>query len=143
MIRCEGKCDPLRGSARRPTSVISPVCQFEETDIVHEWEYRKVDLNERPRMTDDITLLADAGKDGWELAQITPNNIAYLKRLIEDPVSTEDTAVNGHDAVGSPHEVKAKYRDPATGETWSGRGRMANWLKRKHDAGEEIDDYLV
>jgi DNA-binding protein H-NS len=38
---------------------------------------------------------------------------------------------------------KVKYRDPKTGETWSGRGRMANWLKTKQDAGEDIDDYLV
>ena len=26
-------------------------------------------------------------------------------------------------------KVKAKYRDPKTSETWSGRGRMASWLK--------------
>jgi DNA-binding protein H-NS len=40
-------------------------------------------------------------------------------------------------------EVKAKYRDSKTGETWSGRGRMATWLKRKQNAGEDVDDYLV
>jgi DNA-binding protein H-NS len=40
-------------------------------------------------------------------------------------------------------EVKPKYRDPATGETWSGRGRMATWLKRKQDAGEDIEKYRV
>lgn len=109
-----------------------------------EWEYRKIDLNERPRMTDEISLLGDAGRDGWELVQITSNNIAYLKRRIEDPASTEEATVNGHEAtVGGSHEVKAKYCDPATGETWSGRGRMANWLKRKRDAGEDIDEYLV
>ena len=39
--------------------------------------------------------------------------------------------------------VKAKYRDPKTGETWSGRGRMATWLKTKQDAGERIEKYLV
>jgi DNA-binding protein H-NS len=39
--------------------------------------------------------------------------------------------------------VKAKYRDPKTDETWSGRGRMASWLKAKQDAGEKIDKYLV
>jgi DNA-binding protein H-NS len=39
--------------------------------------------------------------------------------------------------------VKAKYRDPATGETWSGRGRIAGWLKRKQDAGEDIETYRV
>src|SRR5262245_29945605 len=36
-------------------------------------------------------------------------------------------------------KVKAKYRDPKTNETWSGRGRMASWLKSKQDAGEKID----
>ena len=36
-----------------------------------------------------------------------------------------------------------KYRDPTTNETWSGRGRMANWLKRKQETGEDIDKYRV
>jgi DNA-binding protein H-NS len=40
-------------------------------------------------------------------------------------------------------KVKAKYRDPKTKETWSGRGRMASWLKGKQDAGEKIEKYLV
>ena len=40
-------------------------------------------------------------------------------------------------------KVKAKYRDSKTGETWSGRGRMASWLKSKQDAGEKIERYLV
>ena len=40
-------------------------------------------------------------------------------------------------------KVKAKYRDPKTNETWSGRGRMASWLKGKQDGGEKIEKYLV
>ena len=40
-------------------------------------------------------------------------------------------------------KVKAKYRDPKTKETWSGRGRRASWLKSKQDAGEKIDTYRV
>ena len=40
-------------------------------------------------------------------------------------------------------KVKAKYRDPKTRETWSGRGRMASWLKSKQEAGEKIEKYLV
>ena len=40
-------------------------------------------------------------------------------------------------------KVKAKYRDPKTSETSSGRGRMAGWLKSKVDAGEKADKYLV
>jgi DNA-binding protein H-NS len=44
---------------------------------------------------------------------------------------------------GSNGSVKAKYRNRKTGETWSGRGRMANWLKSKQDAGEKIEKYLA
>ena len=39
--------------------------------------------------------------------------------------------------------VKAKYLNGKTGETWSGRGRMASWLKAKQDAGENIEKYLL
>jgi DNA-binding protein H-NS len=36
-----------------------------------------------------------------------------------------------------------KYRDPKTGATWSGRGRMARWLAEKVSAGEKADKYLA
>ena len=36
-----------------------------------------------------------------------------------------------------------KYRDGKTGDTWSGRGRMASWLKSKQEAGEKIEKYLL
>ena len=39
--------------------------------------------------------------------------------------------------------VKPKYRNPATGEAWSGRGRMAGWLAAKVKAGEKPQRYLV
>jgi DNA-binding protein H-NS len=54
----------------------------------------------------------------------------------------EDSSGNPSRAPNA-YEVKAKYRDPKTGETWSGRGRMATWPKRKQGAGEDIDEYLV
>ena len=50
------------------------------------WEYKKINLNETPRKTDDIDLLNAAGDDGWELVGITTNNVAYLKRQLDEPV---------------------------------------------------------
>ena len=32
----------------------------------------------------------------------------------------------------------AKYRDPVTGQTWSGRGRQPRWMKNK-----DTDDFLI
>jgi hypothetical protein len=47
------------------------------------WEYRKIHLNDVSPRGDEIDLLNDAGKDGWEVVGITSNNTAYLKRPIE------------------------------------------------------------
>jgi DNA-binding protein H-NS len=44
---------------------------------------------------------------------------------------------------GKAASVKVKYRNGKTGETWSGRGRMARWLKARQDAGEDIEKYLL
>jgi DNA-binding protein H-NS len=118
-----------------------------------EWEYRKLALSEVSRKSSDVELLCQAGEAGWELVTILANNIAYLKRPLDDQVlqETRDPASQRQieDRTGNPsrppnaYEVKPKYRDPRTNETWSGRGRMATWLKRKQDAGEDIDEYLV
>jgi len=103
-----------------------------------QWEYRKVLLNEHHRREGDLYLLCDVGGRGWELVTITANNVAYLKReVLQIPEREELDEQQNHAA-----ETKAKYRSPAT-ETWSGRGRMATWLKNKQDAGEEIEMYRV
>jgi hypothetical protein len=130
--------------------------RIRETRTVTEWEYRKIDLNQHRPQGDELDLLNAAGKDGWELVGIASNNIAYLKRELEElaPARTaysgistplaRDTNAGGNGARGErAQEVKAKYRDPVTNETWSGRGRMTTWLKRKQEAGEDIDKYLV
>jgi len=121
-----------------------------ETQLMIEWEYRKISLNDTSRQTDDIDLLRAAGEDGWELVVILPNNVAYLKRAFdraalperEAPEAQRQSAATAASADRS-YEVKPKYRDPKTNETWSGRGRMATWLKRKQDAGEDIEKYLA
>jgi hypothetical protein len=64
---------PLRRGARQA-----------HRDHVVRWEYRKIPLNERPRSSDDIDVLCNAGENRWELVTILPNNVAYLKRPRED-----------------------------------------------------------
>jgi hypothetical protein len=49
------------------------------------WEYDKIDLNSLPRKTDDLDVLNDAGKEGWELVIITGNNIAFVKGPVDAP----------------------------------------------------------
>jgi DNA-binding protein H-NS len=123
---------------------------------VRKWEYKKIVLSEATRELDDVDVLCDAGEEGWELVAILANGIAYLKRevtqaaaesteqaseQVEEAVATHERRVVSGDEAASA--VTAKYRDPMTGETWSGRGRMAGWLKRKVDAGEDVAKYRV
>jgi len=109
-------------------------CRFKE--FVVRWEYRKILLNEHHREGDDVDLLLQAGEHRWELIAITPNNIAYLKRAVMPVPVDSDQQDSYHAPVIHP-----KYRNPATGETWSGRGRMATWLKKKQDSGEDVENY--
>lgn len=49
-------------------------------------------------------------------------------------------------AVGSgkpASKVAVKYRNAATGDTWTGRGLQPKWLKSALAAGAKIDDFAV
>lgn len=39
--------------------------------------------------------------------------------------------------------VAPKFRHPATGETWSGRGLQPKWLKAALAGGAQLDDFRV
>jgi DNA-binding protein H-NS len=40
-------------------------------------------------------------------------------------------------------KVAPKYRDPKTGETWSGRGAPARWLTAYEKQGKKRDSFLI
>lgn len=49
-------------------------------------------------------------------------------------------------AAGSPSagkKVAPKYRNPATGETWTGRGLQPNWLKSALASGKSLSDFAL
>ena len=118
------------------TTATSAACNTRRQFV--EWQYQKIVLGDHHRRRDDIDLLCELGENGWELVAITLNNVAYLKREIEhDPVYPTLPREE------APSRVEPKYREPQTGETWSGRGRMAAWLKLKQEAGEDIEKYRV
>lgn len=75
------------------------------------------------------------GAEGWELVAIIRPQTAIFKCAAQNasrPASGE-----------AQQSVAAKYRDPETGKTWSGRGRMATWLAEKVRSGAQIEDYLA
>jgi DNA-binding protein H-NS len=51
------------------------------------------------------------------------------------PVQTPKKASSG--------KVPPKFRDPATGDSWSGRGLQPKWLKAALAAGRSLSDFSV
>ncbi len=44
---------------------------------------------------------------------------------------------------GPAAKVAPKYRHPATGETWSGRGLQPNWLKAALAQGRQLSEFAL
>ena len=65
-----------------------------------------------------------------------------IKTIREDvarfDITAEDIFGTGRARTRKTTKAPIKYRDPATGNTWSGRGREPNWL-----AGRNREDFLV
>lgn len=43
----------------------------------------------------------------------------------------------------SPKKVAAKYRDPASGQTWTGRGLKPKWLQAALASGKSLDEFVI
>lgn len=76
-------------------------------------------------MLDELTALHNAGKEKrrQELR-------AELGSLTDRPLKAK------------PAKVKVKFPGP-NGETWSGVGAMAGWLKKLKAAGQDVEQYRV
>ncbi len=44
---------------------------------------------------------------------------------------------------GGGGKVAPKYRNPASGETWSGRGLKPRWLAAALDSGKKLEDFTI
>ncbi|MCM3583717.1 H-NS histone family protein [Ralstonia pickettii] len=66
--------------------------------------------------------------------------LAQIRRIMDDAGLTVEDIVGrrrgGKSTKGNV--VPPKYRDPKTGTTWSGRGRMPAWL-----VGKQLNRFLI
>lgn len=78
--------------------------------------------------------------------------VAKIKALMAEHGVT--LAELGNKATGRPgtkkskgptagRKVAAKYRNAATGDSWSGRGLQPNWLKAALASGRKLEDFAV
>lgn len=72
--------------------------------------------------------------------------IAKVKSLMaEHGLSLADLSARGSPKSGRTNgsKVAAKYRNAATGDSWSGRGLRPNWLKAALAEGRQLQDFAV
>jgi len=72
--------------------------------------------------------------------------IAKVKSLMaEHGLSIADLGARSAAKAARPagSKVPAKFRDAATGNSWSGRGLRPNWLKAALATGKKLEDFAV
>jgi DNA-binding protein H-NS len=40
-------------------------------------------------------------------------------------------------------KLEPKYKDPASGKTWAGMGRLPKWLVKAMEAGADRDSFII
>lgn len=58
-------------------------------------------------------------------------------------ISGKASSVRAASAVKAPSKVAAKYRNNATGDTWTGRGLQPKWLKAALADGAKIEEFTI
>jgi DNA-binding protein H-NS len=66
-----------------------------------------------------------------------------LASLGADYAEVGRIAVYGKKKSLAGRKVRAKYRDPKTGMTWTGRGVQPVWLREKIKQGARREDFLI
>ena len=70
--------------------------------------------------------------------------IADIKaKMLEYGITAADLGSAGRSSRAKGTTVAAKYRNHATGETWTGRGKMPRWLQAAVAAGRRKEDFLI
>ena len=70
--------------------------------------------------------------------------IAEIKaKMAEYGITAADLGSAGRSSRAKGTTVAAKYKNVATGETWTGRGKMPRWLQAEVAAGRRKEDFLI
>lgn len=101
-------------------------------------------------MADLKQLLAQKAELERQIAEAQRNAraeaIAKIRELMaEYGLTATDIAarVASSKPAKSGSKVAPKYRNPATGETWSGRGLQPKWLKQALADGRQLGDFAL
>lgn len=105
-------------------------------------------LSEKEKIEKEIQRLKDDARALVERHR-GPALKSILQAMREYDISPEDiaTAYRGTGKTtrqsGAKKTIPPKYIDPATGQTWTGRGRTPRWLTTAEEQGRHRDEFLI
>lgn len=105
-------------------------------------------LNEKEKIEKEIEKLKEVARTLQEQHR-GPALESIIKAMLEYDISADDIAVAYRSATrtsrqtGAKKTVPPKYRDPSSGQTWSGRGRTPRWLTAAEARGQHRDTFLI
>lgn len=96
----------------------------------------KLDLS--PLSIDDLLALRD--KIEARIQDIAAAEVAALQSKMD---ALKPYAGKRRKASGPRGKAPAKFKDPATGKTWSGRGMTPVWLREYEEAGKKRSKFAI
>ena len=70
--------------------------------------------------------------------------VADIKsKMQEYGITVADLSSGARGSRAKGATVAAKYRDPETGDTWTGRGKRPRWLQARINAGRTLESFLI
>lgn len=75
-----------------------------------------------------------------QLSELAKAELAELEAKID---ALKSFAGKRRKSPGTRGKVPAKYRDPKTGKTWSGRGMTPVWLREAEESGKKRKAFAI
>lgn len=85
--------------------------------------------------------IADAQREERSAAIAKVRTLMAEFGLTAADIAGRGTAARTKSTTGA--KVPAKYRNAATGDSWSGRGLQPKWLRNALAAGRKLEDFAV
>jgi len=79
---------------------------------------------------------------GNQVASILAEKVAAKKAQLEEELA-KLAVIEGRKASGNGTKAEPTHRDPATGQTWAGRGQPPKWLTEYEKQGRKREEFLL
>ena len=104
----------------------------------HQWRYDMASYQEILSQIEELKHKAQEARK-----QEMSGALAEIKRLMAEFGITVGDITGKAGKAKSKGGAAAKYRDPASGKTWSGRGRRPAWVVELEKQGKSLDSCRI